>query len=64
MEYPVLLPDNSKLKTSHKTKLPFEQLLDAAREARILPGLQQSLLSVNKCQKKGTLLYSIQVKKE
>ncbi len=44
----VFLPDNSKLKTSHKTKLPFKQLSDAAREAHILPGLKQSLLSVNK----------------
>jgi hypothetical protein len=35
----VFLPNNSKLKTSHKTKLPFKQLLDAAREAHILPGL-------------------------
>jgi hypothetical protein len=33
----VFLPDNSKLKTSHKTKQPFEQLLDTAREAPILP---------------------------
>ena len=36
----VFLPDNSKMRTSHKTKLPFEQLLDAAREAQILPGLK------------------------
>ncbi len=36
----VFLPNNSKLKTSHKTKLPFEQLWDAAREAHILPGLK------------------------
>jgi hypothetical protein len=41
-------PDNSKLKTSHKTKLQFEQLLDAVRKAHILPGLKQSLLSINK----------------
>ncbi len=44
----VFLPDNSKLGTSHKTKLPFKQLLDVAREAHILPGLKLSLLSVNK----------------
>jgi hypothetical protein len=44
----VFLPDDSKLKTSHKTKLPIKQLSDAAREAHILPGLKQSLLSVNK----------------
>jgi hypothetical protein len=37
----VFHPDNSKLKTSHKTKLPFVQLLDAAREAHILPGLKR-----------------------
>ncbi len=49
----VFLPDNSTLKTSHKTKLPFEQLLDAAREAQILPGLKQSLLSVNKMSEGG-----------
>jgi hypothetical protein len=60
----VFLPDNSKLKTSHKTKLPFKQLSDAAREAHILPGFKQSLLSLNKCQKEGTPQYSIQVKKE
>jgi hypothetical protein len=49
----VFLPDNSKLKTSHKTKLPFEQLLDAVREAHISPGLKQSLLSVNKMSEGG-----------
>jgi hypothetical protein len=36
----VFLPDNSKLKTSLKTKLPFEQLSDTLREAHILPGLK------------------------
>ncbi len=36
----VFIPDNSKLRTSNKTKLPFEQLLDAARGADILPGLK------------------------
>jgi hypothetical protein len=49
----VFLPDNSKLKTSHKTKLPFEQLSDAAREAHTLPGLKQSLLSINKMSEEG-----------
>ncbi len=49
----VFLPDNSKLRTLHKTKLPFEQLLDAAREANILPGLRRSLLSVNKMSEEG-----------
>jgi hypothetical protein len=47
----VFLLDNSKLKTSHNTKLPFEQLLDAAREAHILPGLKGSLL--NKMSEEG-----------
>ncbi len=36
----VFLPDNSKLRRLHKTKLSFDQLLDAAREAHILPGLK------------------------
>ena len=36
-----MLPDNSKLRRLHKTKLPFEQLSDAAREACILPGLKR-----------------------
>jgi hypothetical protein len=49
----VFLPNNSKLRTSNKTKLPFEQLLDAAREADILPGLKQSLLSINKMSEEG-----------
>jgi hypothetical protein len=49
----VFLPNNSKLKTSHKTKLPFEQLSDAEREVHILPGLKQSLLSVNKMSGEG-----------
>jgi hypothetical protein len=49
----VFLPDNSKLRTSHKTKLTFKQLSDAAREAHILPGLKRSLLSVNKMSEEG-----------
>ncbi len=49
----VFLPDNSKMRTLHKTKLPFEQLLDAVREAHILPGLKQSLLSFNKMSEEG-----------
>jgi hypothetical protein len=36
----VFLPDNSKLRTSHKIKLPFKQLSNAARDAHILPGLK------------------------
>jgi hypothetical protein len=49
----IFLPDNSKLRKLHKTKLPFEQLLDAAREAHLLPGLKQLLLSVNKMSVEG-----------
>jgi hypothetical protein len=49
----VFLPDNSKLRTSHKTKPTFEQLLDAVREAHILPGLRQYLISVNKMPEEG-----------
>ena len=44
----VYLPDNSTLKTTSKTQLPFEQLSAEAREAHILTGLAKSLLSVNK----------------
>jgi hypothetical protein len=36
-----------------KNNLPFEQLLDAAREAHILPGLERSLLSINKMSEEG-----------
>ena len=49
----VYLPNNAKLKTSQRTKLPFEDLTQAAREADILPGLKQSLLSVNKMSEEG-----------
>jgi hypothetical protein len=49
----VFLPNNSKLTTSHKIKLPFEQLLGTARGAHRLPGLKQSLLSVNKTSEGG-----------
>jgi hypothetical protein len=45
-------PHNSKLRRLHKTKLPFKQLSDVAREAHILPGLRRSLLSVNKNSRK------------
>ena len=37
----VYLPNNSKLTMSYKTQLPFEQLLDRAREADVLPGLKR-----------------------
>jgi hypothetical protein len=49
----VFLPDNSMLRTLHKTKLLSKQLSDAAREAHILPGFRQSLLSVNKMSEEG-----------
>jgi hypothetical protein len=49
----VYLPDNTKLKTSTKTKLPFTQLSDGAREADILPGLKRSLMSVRKMSEEG-----------
>jgi hypothetical protein len=44
----VYLPDDSKLQSSRKTQLPFEQLDPKPREADILPGLKKSLLSVKK----------------
>jgi hypothetical protein len=47
------LPDNRQLRMSNKTKLPFDQLLDAAGEANVLPGLKKSLLSVNKMSEEG-----------
>jgi hypothetical protein len=49
----VFLLDNSKPRTSHKTKLPFKQLSDAAREAHISPGLKRSILSINKISEEG-----------
>jgi hypothetical protein len=60
----VFLPDNTKLQASYKTKLPFEQLFNKAREADILPGPKTPLVSINKMQKKGTPQSSIQEKKE
>ena len=36
-----------------KTKLPFSELTEAAREADILPGLKRSLISVNKMSEEG-----------
>jgi hypothetical protein len=44
----VYLPDNSKLKASYTTQLPFKQFSDKAREADILPRLNTPLISVNK----------------
>jgi hypothetical protein len=49
----VYLPNNDKLTTSKRTKLPFDNLTNAAREADVLPGLKQSLLSVNKMSEEG-----------
>jgi len=51
----VYLPDNSKLKASFTTQLPFMQLSSKAREADILPGLKTPLLSVNKMAEEGYL---------
>ena len=49
----VYLPDGTTLRTSTKTKLPFPDLSEAAREADILPGLKRSLISVNKMAQEG-----------
>jgi len=49
----VYLPNNAKLRTSQQTKLPFDTLTNAAREADVLPGLKQSLLSVNRMSEEG-----------
>ena len=49
----VFLPNNAKLRTSRRTKLPFDTLTNAAREADILPGLKRSLLSVSKMSDEG-----------
>jgi hypothetical protein len=49
----VFLPDNSKLQSSSKTQLLFEQLTPKAREANILPRLSKSLMSVNKMSENG-----------
>ena len=49
----VYLPDDTTLRTSTKTKLPFPKLSEAAQEADILPGLKRSLLSVNKMSEEG-----------
>ena len=49
----VYLPDNTTLRTSTITKLPFPRLSEAAREADVLPGLKQSLVSANKMAEEG-----------
>jgi hypothetical protein len=49
----VFLPDNTKLQASYKTKLPFEQLSNKAREAEFLPRLKTPLVSINKTAEDG-----------
>ena len=49
----VYLPDNTTLRTSTKTKLPFIQLTETAREIDVLPGLKWSLISVKKMSEEG-----------
>ena len=49
----VYLPDDTTLRTSTKTKLPFPRLSEAAQEADVLPGLKRSLMSVNKMSEEG-----------
>ena len=49
----VYLPNDMKIQATHKTKLPFIQLTNKAREAEILPGLKTSLMSVNKLAEEG-----------
>ena len=49
----VYLPDNTKLQAWYRTKLPFDQLSEKAREADILPGLKTPLISVNKMAEEG-----------
>jgi hypothetical protein len=44
----VLLPDNSQLRMSTQTQLPFKQLLEEAQEEDNLPELKRSLLSTNR----------------
>jgi hypothetical protein len=49
----VFLPDDSKLQSSSKNKLPFKQLDRKGREADILPGLKKQLLSMNNMSENG-----------
>ena len=49
----VYLPNNAKLRMSQQTKLPFDTLTNVVREVDVLPGLKQSLLSVNKMSEEG-----------
>ena len=52
-ELTVYLPDDSTLKSTGTTQLPFKQLSTKARKANILPGLTKSLISVNKMAESG-----------
>ena len=54
-ELTVYLPDDSTLKSTGTTLLPFTQLSPKAREANILPGLTKSLISVNTMAENGYL---------
>ena len=49
----IYLPDDSTLRSSTKTKLPFDRLSETAREADIVPGLKRSIMSVNKMSEEG-----------
>jgi hypothetical protein len=49
----IYLPNNTTLKASDKLMLPFEKHTNKAREADILPGLKQPLMSVNKMSEEG-----------
>ena len=49
----VYLPDDSTLRATGMTQLPFEQLSTKARRANILPGLTKSLISVNRMAESG-----------
>jgi hypothetical protein len=52
-ELTVYLPDDSTLRATGTTQLPFEQLSTKARKAHTLPGLTKSLISVNKMAERG-----------
>ncbi len=49
----VYLPDNTVLKTSIRTELPFNQLSKTMRDTDVILGLKKSLLSVNKMSENG-----------
>lgn len=50
----VYLLNNTTLRMSAKTELPFAQFSEKAREADVLSGLKQSLISNNKMSEKAT----------